>query len=245
MFQPHFDADPSLPIPVLYENDELVIVDKPSGFFVHPPEDKIHKVPRDLIVLFRLEEQLKIKLFPLHRLDVGTSGCLAFAKTSASAQKYSPQFFGDFWEKYYVTVCRGYFVDSHVCEIPLELDSTGDLVPAATEFKKIAQVELPQAVGKKFSSARYSLLSAMPRTGRYHQIRRHLNRMSHPMIGDRYHGDSHHNRFFREKLGIPGLLLRADRLNIGELKIQAPSNSRWDQIRELFGIDTSSPHLGQ
>ncbi|MCE3009270.1 MAG: pseudouridine synthase [Proteobacteria bacterium] len=245
MFEPHFDADPSLPIPVLFENEELLIVDKPSGFFVHPPEDKIRKVPREFIALFRLEDQVKTKLYPLHRLDVGTSGCLAFAKSSASAQKHSPQFSENQWEKSYVTVCRGYFSDGHTCEIPLELDSTGDLVNAVTEFKKIAQVEVNQPVGKKFSTARYSILSAVPRTGRYHQIRRHLNRLSHPMIGDRYHGDSHHNRFFRETLQIPGLLLRATSLKIGDVSVIAPKNPRWEQIKDLFGIDRFDLHREQ
>ncbi|MNL51532.1 tRNA pseudouridine synthase C [compost metagenome] len=79
-----------------------------------------------------------------------------------------------------------------------------------------------------------------PVTGRWHQIRRHFDRIAHPLLGDIEHGDSHHNRFFRDELKIKGLCLKASSVQLvhpwnGEmLEISAPSDEKWDQIQDLF-----------
>jgi tRNA pseudouridine65 synthase len=104
---------------------------------------------------------------------------------------------------------RGWTDDDGVIDRPLALDSTGDLVDALTSYRTHARIELKAAVGKRHATARYSLVEARPETGRFHQIRRHMAGLSHPLIGDCAHGDSHHNRFFRVTLDLPGLWLKA------------------------------------
>src|SRR5690606_8264840 len=104
------------------------------------------------------------------------------------------------------------------------------------------RLELPYAVGKRHSTARYSLVEAHPETGRYHQVRRHFARISHPLIGDGAHGDSYHNRFFREKLGLPGLWLKAKSIEFlhptkGErIIIDCPWGERWNAFFDRLGI---------
>lgn len=81
-----------------------------------------------------------------------------------------------------------------------------------------------------------------PRTGRLHQIRRHFNHISHPLIGDTTHGDSAHNRFFREKLPDSGLFLKAESLELkhpsgdANLRVRSSWNHGWHQLFDLLGV---------
>jgi len=76
-------------------------------------------------------------------------------------------------------------------------ESGGARVPAVTEFRRLATFE------------RYALVEARPRTGRFHQIRRHFKHLSHPLIGDVRYGKGEHNRLFRERFGLHRLALHA------------------------------------
>lgn len=225
---------------ILYRDEHFIAVNKPSGYHVHPHEDPQHRVSRDLICLYIVRKLAGQYVFPVHRLDAGTSGVLLFALSSVAAREMSKLFIERQTEKLYHAVVRGYVKPEADIEIPLELDSTGEKVEARTSYKRLATVELPIAVGKKFPTARYSLVEVRPHTGRYHQIRRHFNRVSHPLLGDAVHGDSHHNRFFRNNLQISGLCLHASSLGFKHpfsqehIRISAPVAEKWNKIHALF-----------
>lgn len=227
------------PFDILYQDEDMVAIDKPPAFHVHPPESD-RRVPRRLICLSLLRDQVGRYVYPVHRLDVATSGVLLWALNQDTARLLNRAFLDRQIEKRYRTVARGFTRDEFSIELPLELDSTGDLADSRTDFRRLGQVEWDIPVGKKFPRARYSYLEAYPRTGRHHQIRRHLNRIASPIIGDTDHGDSHHNRFFREHWGIQGLCLRAFELKFQHprtgnmLSIQAPLNDKWRKIEALF-----------
>ena len=224
---------------VLYHDEHLIAIDKPAGYHVHPPEDS-YPVPRSRICLYQVRDQIQKKIFPVHRLDASTSGILLFALSSKAARNLCEQFAAQQIEKKYWAVVRGWTPAEDTVLLPLESDSSGDLVEAETHYRRLAQIELPHAVGTKFPTARYSWLEVRPRTGRYHQIRRHMNRISFPLIGDGTHGDSRHNTFFREKLGISGLCLRAQQLSFRhpstaeKILLTAPSREKWTQLENLF-----------
>lgn len=229
---------------ILFENQDMVVIDKPAGYHVHPPEVRPEKVPREKVVLYNLRDQIGKKLFPVHRLDAGTSGVLLFALSSEAASILAKQFMERTTEKKYRAVVRGYAPEQGRIDSPLENEKDGTLLDAQTDFVTLQKTELPFAVGKRFSTSRYSLIEAWPKTGRFHQIRRHLNRISHPIIGDAQHGDSKHNGFFRNTLGISGLCLRAVELKIqfdGNLMhFQAPKDSKpgkkWEHVEQkVFG----------
>jgi tRNA pseudouridine65 synthase len=78
--------------------------------------------------------------------------------------------------------------------------------PARTRVRPLATVEVPHAVGR-YPSARYALVEVRPLTGRRHQVRRHLQRDFHPILGDTTYGDGRHNRFLREHYATQRLLL--------------------------------------
>lgn len=225
---------------ILYQDADLVVIDKPSGFHVHPPENRAEKVPRHKIILHQLRDQIGQRVYPLHRLDAATSGVLAFALHPEAASFWGKQFQERKVEKVYWTVVRGYLPDQGEINEPLGSDSSGELLQSQTFYRTLARVEIPEKVGKRHASARYSWLEVSPKTGRYHQIRRHFGHLSHPVVGDAMHGDSHQNRFFRERLQISGLCLRAIQLKIenpypGEpLEFKAPTHPKWRKIADLF-----------
>lgn len=209
------------------------MIDKPAGFHVHPPEVNAHLVPKEKIILHQLRDQLQKKLFPVHRLDVGTSGVLLFALSSEAAAFLCQHFADQLVEKKYWALVRGFLPETGVIDLDLKLGEK--TVSAVTEFKTLGQMEIPAAVGGRFSSARYSWLEVWPRSGRFHQIRRHLNRISHPVIGDAQHGDSRHNQYFRMQWGISGLCLRAMELKVADHFIfSAEQDSKWKRIESLF-----------
>jgi tRNA pseudouridine65 synthase len=231
------------PFEVLKLDQAFVAIDKPQGFHVHQPEFPRRRVPKSVTCLPNLRDQINQYLYPVHRLDVGTEGVLVFALSKESASGLCRQFQAGSVHKTYFAITRGWVDDEGVIDVPLALDSTGDEVAAVTRYKTHARIELPFAVGKRHASARYSLVEARPETGRFHQVRRHFARLSHPLVGDAVHGDSHHNRFFRTELDLPGLWLKAKEIDFehpvtGErVHIQSPWGPRWTKLFARLALD--------
>lgn len=228
-------------IQILYQDENLVAVYKPAGFHVHPHEDD-YPVPRQYVCLYVVRDMINKYLYPVHRLDAPTCGVLIFALNQDTAREIATQFQNQQVEKTYYTVVRGWTQEKGIIEIPLELDSTNELVPARTEFELIRKIELPIPVGKRHGSARYSMIKVNPKTGRYHQIRRHFQRLNHPIIGDTRHGDSHHNRFFREHFQLQGLCLMASELKLKTswnpegFHFRSPVPEKWNRLQDLFEV---------
>lgn len=228
--------------PALFEDEHFIAIDKPPGFHVHPPENGLWKVPRSKICLYLVRDQLKNYVYPIHRLDAATGGVLIFGKSSVAASQMQTLIKNQTIEKKYLAVIRGHIEESLVIDRPLKSDSSDQLLPSQTLIKRCGQIELPFAVGKRHASARYSLIDVEPKTGRFHQIRRHCAAQAHPIIGDIMHGDSYHNRFFRETMAIPGLLLHSYQLTFKhpfteqELTIKTDWSDRWKKVFEVFQL---------
>lgn len=229
---------------ILARGDQWVAIHKRAGDHVHPPENKLFKVPREQVVLYRLRNHLRRHVYPVHRLDAATSGVLLMALTPEAASFIAKQFQERRTRKIYHAVVRGWPEPAGRIDRPLASDSTGEIVDAVTEFKRLDHIELERLPGEEYPR-RYALLELEPLTGRFHQIRRHLNRLAHPIIGDGEHGDYRHNRFFREKLGLSGLCLKAQTLGFfrpedGQwIEISAPDSEAWSALRALFQTHSS------
>lgn len=203
---------------VLFEDDYFVAVDKPSGLLVH--RSWIAREATEF-ALQKVRDQIGQRVYPVHRLDRPTSGILLFAKDADTARAMTDIFTSRQIEKVYHAVVRGY-IDDGVLDYPLkeELDKIADAQAnqdkepqeAVTEYSCIQRIELPFAVGKRHPTSRYSLVELRPKTGRKHQLRRHMSHLRHPIIGDSNHGDGRHNRFFREHFGLNRLMLAATSL---------------------------------
>lgn len=192
---------------ILFEDEYLVAIDKPSGIMVH--RTRISEDTRFVLQLFR--DQLGRRLYPVHRLDRGTSGVLVFGKTREAAALLSGQFRDKGVGKKYLAIIRGYVEEEGTIDYPIARDTTRPRQEAVTHYTRLGQSEIAYPVGR-YTTARYSLVEARPVTGRHHQVRRHFAHIRHPVIGDKKHGDVKHNKFMREQWGISRLLLHASSL---------------------------------
>jgi tRNA pseudouridine65 synthase len=228
---------------ILYEDPYMLAVEKPAGFHSHSPESGDHKIPRALNTLLIARDQTQTYLYPLHRLDRATSGVLAFAKSKEIASSVNQMWREGKVEKKYITVCRGWLKNNDgVFDKDLTHESDiNQTLKSVTHYQTISQLEISERIGR-YPTSRYSLLFAQPKTGRLHQIRRHFKSASHPLIGDSVYGDGIHNRFFKDHLGIPPLLLKAYSLSFihpktnKTLLIHSRWNGTWIKCFDLFGI---------
>ena len=193
---------------ILYRDDHYVAVDKPSGIFVHPT--RLGR--REPNCMSRLGRQLGGPVFTIHRLDRATSGVLLFALSSEAAREMCLLFEARRIRKEYLAVVRGFAPEAGRIDHPLRKHRSKTAVNAVTDFVREGTAELPEPVGRH-DSARFSLVRAVPQTGRMHQIRRHMAHISHPVLGDTRYGDGAQNRFFRARFGMRRLALAAVRLS--------------------------------
>lgn len=191
------------PLELLYLDQRLCAVAKPSGIMVHRTGISTDRV----FLVDLLREQLGQRIWTVHRLDRATSGVLLFALDVEMAAEMGRLFEAGAILKRYLAVVRGWLDDCGRIDRPLSgaRNKTRD---AVTLYRCQARTELPVAV-PPHETARYSLARVEPKTGRTHQIRRHFNHISHPIVGDVNHGDRRHNRLFRTRFGCHRLLLHA------------------------------------
>jgi len=189
---------------ILYRDEYLVAINKPSGLLVHKSMIDKHEV---YFAMKMLRDQLGMWVYPIHRLDKPTSGVLLFTLDSNTARIMSEQFKTHTIQKRYIAVVRGYTDEEGFIDYPLsvKLDKITDkkvnkvkeAQEAQTEYKRLATVEIPHAVGR-YEKSRYSLVELLPKTGRKHQLRRHMKHLSHHMLGDTKYGRGEHNKMIRE-----------------------------------------------
>jgi tRNA pseudouridine65 synthase len=247
---------------ILYQDEYLVAIDKPSGLFVHRSfmdKDEIY------FALQLVRDQIGKYIYPVHRLDRPTSGVLLFALTKEVAQKLNEAFANksannvidekdsetELTKTYYALV-RGYLPineQAQLIDYPLKekLDKLGDKnvsrdkapQSAQTYYQVIKQASLPIALGK-FDSVRYSLVKLLPITGRRHQIRRHLAHLRFPILGDINYGDNKQNPFFIQYFGFKRLMLIAKSLSFihpitkQKITITAEFDQQWQDVFTEF-----------
>jgi len=204
---------------ILYQDEHLVIINKPSGLLVHKsPIDK-HETE---FALQLVRDQIGGYVYPVHRLDKPTSGVLIFALNSEVAKLLSEDFRENKIEKEYMAVVRGYTEYEALIDYDLKviLDKKADkdrrkdkeAQSAQTYYERLKIMELPYPVSR-YPVARYSLVKLFPKSGRKHQLRRHLKHILHPIVGDTNYGRTEHNNLFREKFDSHRLLLHANRIS--------------------------------
>lgn len=181
---------------LLLIDEHLVAINKPSGLLVH------RGLGRDRVVAMSiLRDQIGRHVFPVHRLDRGTSGVLLFALSSATAAALQGAFESGRIQKRYLALVRGIPPEACAIDHPVPKSEGGARVPAMTEIRRLATFGL--AIGA------FSIVEARPRTGRFHQIRRHLKHLGHPIVGDVNYGRGEINRFFRSQFALNRLALHA------------------------------------
>ncbi|MFZ5526246.1 MAG: pseudouridine synthase [Pseudomonadota bacterium] len=233
----HAVSEPS-ELTLLWRDERLVAVHKPAGWLVHRTGLDAHETR---FVVQTLRDQLGQRVYPVHRLDKGTSGVLLMALDSEAARLMAQAFEAREVDKRYVAFVRGWLPDAVQVDHPLKPDDApADALPqeAVTALRCLERVELAEAVEPRHPTTRVSLVEARPATGRRHQIRRHLKHLSHPIIGDATHGKGPHNRWWAQRLGLQRLWLHAV-----ELAFTHPFSGAGLRIESPWREDPQWQHL--
>ncbi|MBO9675495.1 MAG: pseudouridylate synthase [Sphingobacteriaceae bacterium] len=192
---------------IIYQDEHLIAINKPHGLLVHQSS-----IARDAteFALQLLRDQVGRHVSPVHRLDRKTGGILLFAFDKKSEIAMHQQFMNSETGKKYLAILRGFAPDHMDIDYPLAKEN-GTLQDAFTSFRTLQKAEIDVPFGKHATS-RYSLVEAMPKTGRMHQLRRHFSHILHPIIGDRTHGCNKQNKFFKDQWNMTTMLLHASEL---------------------------------
>ncbi|OHX11995.1 pseudouridylate synthase [Chromobacterium amazonense] len=243
-------------LPILYRDDLLIAIHKPANLLVHRTVLDRHET-RFAVQLLR--DQIGQRVYPVHRLDKGTSGALLFALDKDAGRELSWQFERQQVQKRYLAVVRGHpdaegLIDHPLSRRPDDLEWIGEKVETApqaaqTRYRTLATVELPITV-ERYPSSRYALLELEPLTGRRHQLRRHLKHIAHPIIGDSTYGKGRHNRMFADQLDCRRMLLACLEMELthpvsgAPLRIACPLEAGFSALIERLGWTDAARDAG-
>ena len=192
-------------IPVIFENDDICVINKPSGLAVQGGSGVSTSV--DTL----LAEQRGAKVYLVHRLDKDTAGLLITAKNSAAAAVWTKLIGSHSVSKRYCALCTGMFA-AQKGRITDPVVHKGNAKEAETFFRIRRQADIEEG-GMRLC---FSLVDLTLGTGRMHQIRIHLAGQKTPIAGDDKYGDFKLNRLLRKSFGIKKLHLAAIRLDFSE-----------------------------
>ena len=210
---------------LLYRDDRLCVVAKPSGMAVHRGW-----AVADAYLVDHLRALVgRATVHPGHRLDQPTSGCVVVAFDADAARQLGAQFAAHTVFKRYLALVRGpatpefQLVDHAMVDADGPPD--GPRRPARTWIRGLTR-----------GPGRYDLIEALPLTGRTHQIRRHLKHLSWHIIGDVRYGKGEHNRLFRDQYGLFRMGLHAL-----DIAFDHPDDGRRIAVRAPLPADFAGP----
>lgn len=218
-----------IPLDVVYEDDAIVVIDKPAGMMTHAGSGKAGAGSRGTLVnalLHRFGPLSKLggELRPgiVHRLDKETSGLLVVAKNDKAHRRLAEQFSRREVKKTYIALVHGWMPrDSGTVDAPISRDAVrrtrmttrrGGGRPAVTHWRVSKRIDGPYG--------RFSLLEVDIETGRTHQIRVHLASLGHPVAGDTLYGAPAQVRCAKD--GAPQLSLKRNFLHAAALRFRHP-----------------------
>lgn len=221
---------------IIYRDEHLIAINKPHGLLVHRSP-----IAADAseFALQMLRDQISMKVNPVHRIDRKTGGILLFAFNKEVEIAMQKAFMENRVSKKYLAIVRGHTPDTEDIDYPLRKEN-GTLQDAFTTYTTLKRAELDIALGKHPTS-RYSLVEAVPATGRMHQLRKHLSHIFHPIIGDRTHGCNKQNKLFLEQWEMTTMLLHASELSFthpvtgADVKIDAELQPEFDRVMKIMG----------
>ena len=231
---------PHFRLPILYEDEALVAIDKPSGIAVHGGSGVAHGVIESLRSMRPGARFLEL----VHRLDRETSGVLLVAKKRTALTALHEMMRTRAMDKRYLAGVAGRFRNEHQ-RVRLALakrDSAdgGKRVSVSEEGQEAETVFRRLARGAEFS-----LLEAQLLTGRTHQIRVHLAHLGHPVLGDDRYGDFELNRRLRKE-GLKRMFLHAASLAFAHpltreaMVLEAPLPAELARFRDRFMKETAA-----
>jgi 23S rRNA pseudouridine1911/1915/1917 synthase len=212
----------AMPIPIIYQDEDIAVVDKPPGMSVHPGAG-ISTGTLVNALLFHLNALSGIggveRPGIVHRLDKDTSGLMVIAKNDLTHRALVEQFAGRQVKKTYLTIVHGIIKqDEFTVDVPIGRDTRDRKKMTVTPRGRMAITDFE--VGRKFYP-HACLLYCHPLTGRTHQIRVHLASQKHPVVGDKLYGGSYRTKSVALLKDFPRQALHAL-----ELKFRHPRTGR-------------------
>lgn len=243
------EPDSNINYSVIYEDENIIAVNKPADLPCHPSGAYFHKTLWYLIV-----NDLKIKAHIVHRLDRETSGIVLMAKNPIMAKELSNLFFTKQIQKTYIAAVHGTF--------PQRLNAIGYLehFEGSVLLKKRRFVAIDESKYRSLSTLEesaetsfelikdnngLSLVKAMPKTGRFHQIRATLYSLGFPMVGDKYYGldETIFLRFISDtmtEIDIKKLILDRQALHAKSLEFTLPSTGQKHSFDSEIPVEIAS-----
>ncbi|MBT3980097.1 MAG: hypothetical protein HOE90_02025 [Bacteriovoracaceae bacterium] len=185
---------------ILFENSDLIAVNKPSGLLVHPYWSETNETE---CLMKQLRDHLGHWVYVIGRLDRPVSGIVLFGKNKESVRVIKDLWHLPSTRKSYLLLVKGIIDEPGVFELPLTDDN---------KVKKEAETEYWPL--EKFEKA--TLVKAQILTGRKHQIRRHFSTGMHQIIGDTKYGKGRYNQYYRDHFDLHRIFLHAHSLRIDD-----------------------------
>jgi len=217
-------------IQIIHQDAYCLVVSKPNNILVHHAHHSRNKAD-EASLLQLLEDQLGQRFYPIHRLDRKTSGIILLATKTEYVSRFQELFTSQNIQKTYYGVVRGFSPASKVIDSPVKGRDADAYKEAETHLNTLENITLNIPV-KPYDSSRYSLVELSPKTGRLHQLRIHMNKISHPLINDAKYGDKNHDMMYEQEFGWKNLFLHA-----GSLKFNHPFTEEKLFLKAEFSID--------
>lgn len=196
-------------IPVLYENEEILVINKPAGLAVQGGNGISHSLDKDF------SQTLGYKIFLVHRLDRDTSGLMIVAKSAFAANKWTKLIGSKAAKKEYLALCAGTLKNKSGV-IKDDLIQHGENKSAVTYYnvEKQWNTSISPEYSQEITSVPLSLIRLKLETGRMHQIRIHLAKQNCPIAGDDQHGNFKINKLLKKQLKVKRLMLASVKLTM-------------------------------
>ena len=223
---------------IIYQDNYCLLVTKPNNVLVHHAHHSRNKI--DEVSLIQLiENQFGKRYYPIHRLDRKTSGIILLASKREYVASFQALFTNNEIQKIYYGVVRGFSQDNKIINSPVKGRDALVYREAETHLNCLDKIELNIPV-KPYDSSRYSLVELRPKTGRMHQLRIHMNKVSTPLINDAKYGDKNHDLMYAEQFGWRNLFLHAGSLEFihpftnQKLTLKSSFSEDWIQLFQEF-----------
>lgn len=225
-------------ISICYQDEYIIAVNKPNNVLVHRSY-MARNMDNEPTLIDLLHNQFDSKLYPIHRLDRKTSGLLLLAKKKEYVSVFQDLFKNNEIQKTYHALVRGFVPKSGVVDSPVKGRDSNVYKDALTEFENVREANLDIPV-HPYNKSRYSIVALKPKTGRLHQLRIHMNKISHPIVGDTKYGDRYHNRMFKNEFKCTKMFLHASTLVLthpytnSRIIINAVFADHWSKVAKVF-----------
>lgn len=235
-------------IPILFENDDLLIVNKPSGLVVHSDGKTKEATLVDWILecypelqgvgenMYLRDQEIEIERPGIvHRIDRDTSGCLVIAKTPSSFEYLKSLFQERKIQKTYTALVYGWVkedtgsIDQAIGRSQKDFrmkqagkGARGELREALTEYAVEARLFDPKHMDNQGQNERYTLVSCFPKTGRTHQIRVHMKWLNHPIVADPLYSGKRRSPLPLSRTALHAASLAFDDMTGKHIEVSAP-----------------------